>query len=146
VAANSSEKPQTQAAARAMSAGEAVLGAIAVLGHNVYRVLPNEVPILTVLAISSMRLRTGAWNWATLGFKRPASWKRIALIALCAAALRILLGDLIIEPLTAHFWPPIKAPAGADEIRGHLSTVLMYLPVIHDRFACGLFRLGGSRP
>lgn len=127
---NSGEKPLTPGPARAISAGEALLGAIAVLGHNVYRVLPNEVPILTVLAIGSMRVRTGAWNWATLGFKRPGSWQRLALIALCAAGLRILLGDLVIEPLTAHFWPPIKAPAGADDIRGHLSTVLMYLPVI----------------
>jgi membrane protease YdiL (CAAX protease family) len=116
--------------ARFVSACEALLGAIAVIGHNVYRVLPNEVPILVVLAIASMRWRERAWNWAALGFKRPGSWKSLLLIAVSAAALRILLGDYVVEPMTSHFWPPIKAPAGADEIRGHLSVLLTYLPII----------------
>ena len=52
------------------------------------------------------------------------------LIATGAAALRIVLGEFVVEPVTSHFWPPIKAPSGIDEIRGHLSVVLMYLPVI----------------
>ena len=115
---------------RAISACEVLLGAIAVIGHNVYRVVPNEVPILVVLAIVSLRWRERAWNWAALGFRRPAAWTQIVLIALGAAALRVLLGELVVEPVTAHFWPPIKAPAGTDEIRGHLSTLLMYLPII----------------
>jgi len=116
--------------ARVISACEALLGAIAVIGHNVYRVLPNEVPILVVLAIASMRWRERAWDWAALGFKRPNSWNRLLIIAVSAAALRILLGDFVVEPITSHFWPPIKAPLGADEIRGHLSTALMYLPIV----------------
>ena len=57
--------------ARAISAGEWLLGAFAVIGHNVYHVLPNEVPILVLLAIISMRWHEGAWHWASLGFKRP---------------------------------------------------------------------------
>ena len=39
----------------------------------------------------SIRLRDG--NWSAMGFKRPASWRRILLIALVAAILRILLGN-----------------------------------------------------
>ena len=113
-----------------VSACEALVGAIAVIGHNVYRILPNEVPILVVMAIVSMRWRQHAWDWASLGFKRPGSWTRVLLIAAGAAALRIALGELVVEPVTSHFWPPIKAPSGIDEIRGHLSVVLMYLPVI----------------
>ena len=76
-----------------------------------------------------MRWREHAWNWAALGFKRPAAWSRILLIAVCAAALRILLGEFVVEPFTAQFWPPIKAPSGTSEIRGHLSVLLLYLPV-----------------
>jgi membrane protease YdiL (CAAX protease family) len=116
--------------ARVVSASEWTLGALLVVGHNVFRVVPNEVPILVVLAIVSMRLREGAWRWAALGFKRPQSWSRIVLIALGAAALRLLLGGLVIEPLTSHFWPPIKGPAEVNEIRGHLTAVLMYLPMV----------------
>jgi membrane protease YdiL (CAAX protease family) len=116
--------------ARVVSAGEWTLGALVVVGHNVFRVVPNEVPILVVLAIVSMRLREGAWRWAALGFKRPQSWSRMVLIALGAAALRLLLGSLVVEPLTAHFWAPIKGPAEVNEIRGHLTAVLMYLPIV----------------
>ena len=116
--------------ARVVSAGEWTLGALVVVGHNVFRLVPNEVPILVVLAIVSMRLREGAWRWAALGFKRPQSWSRIVLIALGAAALRLLLGSLVVEPFTAHFWPPIKGPAQVNEIRGHLTAVLMYLPIV----------------
>ena len=116
--------------ARVVSAGEWTLGALLVVGHNVFRVVPNEVPILVLLAIVSMRLREGAWRWAALGFKRPQSWRRIVLIALGAAALRLLLGSLVIEPFASHFWPPIKGPAEVNEIRGHLTAVLMYLPMV----------------
>lgn len=116
--------------ARAISAGECLLGAFAVIGHNVYRVVPNEVPILVVLAIVSMRWRERAWDWASLGFERPTSWRHIIFIALAAAALRLILGALVVEPLTSHFWPPIKGPAEANEIRGHFTAVLMYLPII----------------
>ena len=38
-----------------------------------------------------------------MGFKRPESWRRILLIALAAAAFRILLGQFVIEPLTAFY-------------------------------------------
>ena len=123
--------------ARVVSAGEWTLGALLVVGHNVFRVVPNEVPILVLLAIVSMRLREGAWRWAALGFKRPQSWRRIVLIALGAAALRLLLGSLVIEPFASHFWPPIKGPAEVNEIRGHLTAALMYLPLVWGFAAFG---------
>jgi hypothetical protein len=107
-----------------------LLGAFAVIGHNVYHVVPNEVPILVVLAIISTRWRERGWHWASLGFKRPISWRHIIFIALAAAALRLILGAFVIEPLTSHFWPPIKGPAITNEVRGHLSTLLMYLPIV----------------
>src|SRR5215472_17647286 len=116
--------------ARVVSAGQWTLGALVVVGHNVFRVVPNEVPILVLLAIVSMRLREGAWRWAALGFKRPQSWSRIVLIALAAAALRLVLGSFVIEPFTSYFWPPIKGPAVVNEIRGHFAAVLLYLPII----------------
>src|SRR6202161_1121835 len=107
-----SETPATLS--RALSALEAAIGAAVVIGHNVFRILPNEVPILFVAALISTRLREG--GWAALGFVRPRSWRLVILLAVGAAVLRMALGDLVIEPLTAHFWPPIVAPQGGEFI------------------------------
>jgi len=123
--------------ARLLSAGEWLLGAAIVIGHNVYRVGPNEVPILVVLALASMRLRNRAWNWTVLGLRRPVSWQRVLVLALVAAALRILLGTYAVEPLTSLLWPPAKAPAATAEIRGHFAAVLMYLPILWGFAAFG---------
>jgi hypothetical protein len=104
-----------------LSALELILGASIVIGHNVFHVVPNEVPILFVVGLLSIRLRDGGWS--ALGLKRPASWRHIVLVALAAAALRIILGDLVIEPLAGHFWPPIVAPAGAEAITGSIKRL-----------------------
>jgi uncharacterized protein len=124
---------------RWLSAVEFLLGAAIVIGHNVYRKLPNEVPILFVLGLLSLTIRDGRLasglktadsklraglaamgrGMHAIGFRRPTSWPRIVLIALGAAALRILLGNFVAEPITGRFWPPAKAPAGASDITGH---------------------------
>ncbi len=125
------------ARARWLSALEFLIGAAIVIGHNVLRVVPNEVPILVVLAIASLRVRSGGWNWSSLGFRRPRSWRALVLIAVAAAALRLLLSAFVVDPLTAHFWPPAKAPVGADEVTGNLRLVLMYLPIVWGFAAFG---------
>jgi hypothetical protein len=111
-------------AARWLSGVELAVGAGIVIGHNVFRVVPNEVPILCILALASMRLRSNGWNWSSLGLRRPASWRPVVLIALAAAALRIVLGDFVIDPLTARFWPPAVAPQGIDEITGNFKLLI----------------------
>jgi membrane protease YdiL (CAAX protease family) len=106
-----------------------------VIGHNVYHVLPNEVPILFVLGLISVRLRDGSWT--AMGLRWPVSWRRTVLFALGAAALRILLGTLVIDPLTAHFWPPAVAPSGADQIMGHWMVALRWLLLVWTFAAFG---------
>jgi membrane protease YdiL (CAAX protease family) len=118
-----------------MSALELLLGAFIVIGHNVFHVVPNEVPILLVLGLVSIRLRNGAWF--AMGFKRPSSWIRLVLIALAAAALRIILGDFVIEPLAGRFWPPIVAPAGAETITGNIMLALVGLLIVWTFAAFG---------
>lgn len=120
--------PPGTSESRILSAFELLLGAFIVIGHNVLRILPNEVPILFVLGLVSIRLRNGGWT--AMGFIRPASWSRIVLIALAAAALRIVLGALVIEPLAAHFWPPIVAPAGSEGISGNIGMALLWLLLV----------------
>lgn len=120
---------------RWLSAAELMLGAFLVIGYNVLRIVPNEVPILFVLGMVSLRLRDGGWG--AMGLRRPVSWRRIILIALAAAILRILLGELVIDPLTARFWPPAVAPAGTESIAGNLGEALKWLGIVWTWAAFG---------
>ena len=120
---------------RALSAFEFCFGAFIVIGHNVFHIVPNEVIILSVLGLISIRLRDG--NWSAMGFKRPASWRRILQIALVAAILRILLGEFLIEPVTGLFWPKPTAPALANEITGNVKMALIALLVVWTFAAFG---------
>ena len=120
---------------RLFSASEVLLGAAIVIGHNVFRVVPNEVPILFVLGLVSVRIRDGGWS--VIGFKRPESWLRLILIALAAAVLRIVLGAFVIESLAAHWWPPIHAPAGTEQIAGNIKMALLWLLIIWTFAAFG---------
>ena len=120
---------------RAFSAIEFCFGAFIVIGHNVFHIVPNEVIVLSVLGLISIRLRDGSWS--AMGFKRPASWRRIVLIALVAATLRILLGQFLIEPVTGLFWPKPTAPALANEITGNVKMALIALLVVWTFAAFG---------
>jgi hypothetical protein len=55
---------------------ELLLGTAIVLGHNVFRLLPNEVPLLVVLGWISIRARNDSWS--AIG-----SSKRIRGLACC---------------------------------------------------------------
>jgi membrane protease YdiL (CAAX protease family) len=122
-------------ASRALSALEFLFGAFIVIGHNVFHIVPNEVIVLCVLGLISIRLRDG--RWSAIGFKQPASWRRILLIALAAAALRILLGQFLIEPVTGFFWPKPTAPALANEITGNAKIALLALLIVWTFAAFG---------
>src|ERR1700685_4674067 len=52
---------------RGLSLAELIVGGAIVIGHNVYHFIPNEVPILFVLGLASLRLRGG--SWAAIGLK-----------------------------------------------------------------------------
>jgi membrane protease YdiL (CAAX protease family) len=88
-----------------------------------------------VLGFLSMRLRNG--GWAAIGFRRPESWRRIVLIALAAAALRIVLGDLVIDHLTSRFWPEPAAPEGVNELAGNWKLALLYSGIVWTFAAFG---------
>jgi membrane protease YdiL (CAAX protease family) len=129
-----SPRPSTSAS-RTVSAVEFLLGTFIVIGHNVFHLVPNEVPILFVLGLLSIRLRNGGWS--AMGLKRPTSWIRTVQMALGAAALRIALGEFVIDPLTARFWPPAATPALAETITGNLKMALLGLLVVWTFAAFG---------
>jgi CAAX protease family protein len=122
-------------ASRALSALELLFGAFFVIGHNVFHIVPNEVIVLCVLGLLSVRLRDGGWS--AMGFTRPVSWRRIFLIALAAAGVRILLGQFVIEPVTGFFWPAPSAPALANEIAGNVKLALLALLLVWTFAAFG---------
>jgi len=107
-------------AQRWLSLTEFILGSAIVIGHNVYHVIPNEVPILFVVGLISLRVRDGGWG--AMGLRWPDSWRRTVLIALGAAAARLILGAVVIDPLTARFWPAAIAPSGVDAITGNVAV------------------------
>ncbi|MFB3923732.1 MAG: lysostaphin resistance A-like protein [Terriglobia bacterium] len=120
---------------RWLSPAELLLGTFFVVGYNVFHIVPNEVPILFVLGLISLRVRDGGWG--AMGLRWPASWRRTLLIALAAAALRVLLGEFVIDPLTARFWPPAMAPSGAESITGDAWTALQWLALVWTWAAFG---------
>jgi membrane protease YdiL (CAAX protease family) len=114
---------------------EFLVGAAIVIGHNVLRIIPNEVPILFVLGLVSLRIRDGGWK--QVGLHWPASWRRTLAFALCAAALRIILGSVVVDPITAHFWPAAIAPSGTNEIAGNYIVALQWLGIVWTFAAFG---------
>ena len=121
---------------RALSGLELLFGAFIVIGHNVFQIVPNEVIVLFLLCLASIWLRDG--RWSSMGLKRPASWRRIFLIALAEAGARILLGQFVIEPITGFFSPPpSSAPELANEIAGNVKIALLALLLVWTFAAFG---------
>src|ERR1700733_2419592 len=87
-------------AQRWTSLAEVAVGAAIVIGHNVYHVVPNEVPILFVLGILSFRLREG--SFAALGLAWPESWLRTIVFAAITAVIVLAVGQLVTEPLAKY--------------------------------------------
>ena len=114
---------------------EFLVGAAIVIGHNVFHVIPNEVPILFVLGLLSLRFRDGGWK--QVGLSWPTSWKRTLVIALLAASARIILGAAVVDPLTARFWPAAIAPSGMNEIAGNYMVALQWLGLVWTFAAFG---------
>ena len=95
---------------------EVAVGTFLVVGHNVFRVVPNEVPILFVLFWISTRMRSGKWSPAA--FQRPPSWSKTVGMAILAAAVLQLGSEFVIQPLAARLWPRPE----------HLSSLLKAAP------------------
>jgi len=89
--------------ARWFSLLELVLGVFIVFGHNIFHILPNEVPILFVLGWISLRWRNGGWKYA--GLSRPQSWWKTVALAIIAAAILLLGSELVVEPVAHRIWP-----------------------------------------
>src|ERR1700716_846590 len=106
-------KPSFSPLARVLSLAEFVLGGFIVIGHNVFHILPNEVPILFVLGWISLRLRDGGWEGA--GLTRPSSGRKTVALAWGAAAVLQLGSELVVGPLASRIWP---GPQNVSQVVG----------------------------
>src|SRR5215831_18591453 len=100
---SATSSPTLTLRARWFSLLECSFGVFLVFGHNIFHVLPNEVPILFVLGWISLRLRNGGWKYA--GLSRPQSWWKTAALAALAAAILLLGSELVVEPIAHRIWP-----------------------------------------
>jgi CAAX protease family protein len=122
--------------ARVISALELLFGSFIVIAHNLYHLVPNEVPILFIAGLVSLRLRNG--DGRGFGLNRPGSWTRTLGIALGAAALRLLLGEFVTDPLTSKIWPaPQELPSVFNSMTGNIRQALMALLIVWTFAAFG---------
>lgn len=123
---------------RAISFAELIVGAAIVIGHNVYRVLPNEVPILLVLCIVSVRLREG--SFAAIGLTRPKSWWRTVAFGAITAIVVLAVGQFVTEPLARYLGLHENVGAGSNALgplKGHLWNAAKALFVVWTFAAFG---------
>ena len=121
---------------RSASLAEVLLGAFLVIGHNVFHIVPNEVPFLFILFWISPRLRTGKWDLALL--RRPPSGVKTIAIAAAAAAVLLLGSQFVVEPLAAHFWPsPEKVSSLLTTSALSWKTALINLAIVWTFAAFG---------
>lgn len=119
---------------RLLSAAGLACAAWIVIGHNVFRIFPNEVPILAAIALVSAWFMRG--RFASLGFVRPDSWRRVILLAVGFVVVRWTAG-FIVEPIATRFWPPIVAPKGAERIVHDPMAALAALGIVWTFAAFG---------
>ena len=103
---------------RATALVEVVIAAAVVIGHNVYRVVPNEVIVLLIVGFISLAIRRQSFR--TIGFRRPHSWQQTILIAICAAVLLQLLSIYVTEPLISRF---TNQPSDLSQFRDIVGNV-----------------------
>ncbi len=119
---------------RWVSALEFLLASAVVIGHNVFHLLPNEVPILAIAGLISFRLRDGSWK--AIGLRSPRSWRWTVLAALGVASLREVLGELV-ERVGMRIWHRASDVSQFNELTGNLKLALLYFVIVWTFAAFG---------
>lgn len=120
---------------RVFSFAEILLGAFIVIGHNVFHLIPNEVPILFALFWLSFGVRERGYAWA--GLRRPESWTKTLLYAVGAVIVLHVGSELVIEPLAHHFWPAPEQISDLIHKSPTLKQSLTFLGVVWTFAAFG---------
>jgi membrane protease YdiL (CAAX protease family) len=138
---------------RALSLAELALGTFIVIGHNVFHVVPNEVPILFVLGWLSLRLRDGGlvaagiepparrWRRALFALvpailKPPKSWWMTLLFAVVTAVL-LQADSIVTDPIADFFWHRQADLSSFKPLVGNLKFAAESLAIIWTFAAFG---------
>jgi uncharacterized protein len=120
---------------RWFSLAEFLLGALIVIGHNVFHKIPNEVPILFVLGWISIWLRNGGWR--NVGLRKPDSWAKTVAWALATAALVVVLSDVVVGPIAEKYLGAQHAPKSLDTSTPTAWMALKFLALVWTFAAFG---------
>jgi uncharacterized protein len=124
-----------KARARWISAVALALGSAVVIGHNVFKVLPNEVPVLFVIGWISLRLRDGGWK--AVGLVRPKSWPRTVAIAVALAVALQLISEYVVVPLVMQWTGKPPDLSEFKPIVGNVKLALVALGIVWTFAAFG---------
>jgi membrane protease YdiL (CAAX protease family) len=113
---------------RTISLAEVLLGAFLVIGHNVFRIVPNEVPFLFALFWISFGIREHGWK--RLGLMLPNSWTRTFLWAVGAVIVLLVGSELVVQPLAHHYWPQPEHVSSLIKNQGGWKNVLLSLTIV----------------
>ena len=120
---------------RAVAAAEALVAAAIVIGHNIFRVVPNEVVVLVLLGAVSCAIRRQSLH--AIGYRRPASWASTAAVALCVALGLQAFSIFVIDPLAIRFTGQTADLSDFRPVVGNIKLVAIYLLVIWSFAAFG---------
>ncbi len=128
-------EPELSGKSRMISAVELLVGAAVVIGHNVFRVVPNEVLVLVIVGWISLRIRDGGWK--AVGLVMPKSWLRVVLIGIGLGILNQLLSEYLTVPLVKHFTGQTPNLDEFKPLIGNLKLALIALGLIWTMAAFG---------
>jgi membrane protease YdiL (CAAX protease family) len=123
-----SESASLTPAQRAMSFAEVVLGAFLVIGHNVFHIVPNEVPFFFALFWISFGIRERGWKLP--GLSLPRSWGKTLLWAGGAVIVLLVGSEFVVQPLAHHFWPQAEHVSSVIKKEGGWKNVLLSLAIV----------------
>ena len=120
---------------RAVAAAEAVVAAAVVIGHNILRVVPNEVVVLVLVGAVSCALRRQSLK--AIGYRRPPSWRNTAAVALAVAAALQVFSIFVVDPLAIRFTGQTADLSDFQPVVGNMKLAAIYLLVIWSFAAFG---------
>lgn len=120
---------------RTTAAAEALAAAAVVIGHNIFRVVPNEVVVLVIAGAISCAVRRQAPS--AIGYRRPTSWWRTVAVALAVAAALQAFSIFVVDPLAVRFTGETADLSDFQPVVGNLKLALIYLLVIWSFAAFG---------